>query len=281
MSCHRISICLLLLSVMGPGIFEAQEPPNPPGTGGVANYPYTQDLGFGGYDAGQQEVVNLKIPVSRLIRSPEEHPWGLRLRFPISFGVFGLSFDDFLGDLDTERIKTLTFVPAAEFLIPLSDHWLLKPRQDFGIGKDFEGGDWIWITATEIQGVYTKPWKNLVFTFGSGVKYSFSDSANDLYDDDFALVKVGFDTLIPFGIDIGKRRVDTSLYLVVRHYFRELVFDQVLEDPLIIEQEYEIGITLGSTPLPRIWRFNVPRFLIGYRFGRDLKGIRLKFGLPF
>jgi len=228
-------------------------------------------------------VVNVKIPVSRLFRDPEEQPWGLRLRFPVSFGVYDLTFKGFFEDLDfdLDRFKTVTFVPAAEFLIPLSEHWMLKPRQDLGVGKDFEGGQWVLIAATEIQGLYTRPWKNLVFTFGSGVKYSFSHSSGALYNDDFARVEVGLDTLIPFGLDIGQRRVDFSLYVIGRHYFRELVFDQVLLDPLVIEQEGEIGITFGSTPLPRFWKFNIPRFLIGYRFAENFKGLRIKFGLPF
>lgn len=276
-------IALLVSSAVMPRPSSAQQPPAPARPGGVENYPYTQDIGVGGYDAGQQEVVNVKIPVSQLLRSPEENPWGLRLRFPISFGVYGLTLGDFLEapDLDVDQIKTLTFVPAAEFLIPLSGRWLLKPRQDFGVGKDFEGGDWIWITSTEVQGVYTRPWRGLLFTFGSGIKYSSSNSANDLYDDDFGLVKLGFDTLIPLGLDVGQRRVDTSLYVVVRHYFHELVFDQVLSEPIVIQREYELGITIGSTPLPRFWKFNIPRFLIGYRFGEDLRAIHIKFGLPF
>ncbi len=278
---RRLLIGLLALLATTPTPGGAQDPTPVFNNEGVGNYPYTQDLGFGGYDAGQQEVVNVKLPISKLLRSPEDRPWGLRLRFPISFGVFGLSLEDFLEGFDAERVKTLTFVPAAEFLIPLGDRWMLKPRQDFGVGRDLQSQDWIWITATEVLGVYSRPWKNLLFTFGSGVKYSVSDSSNDLFDDDFALVKVGFDTLVPFGIEVGQRRVDMSLYVVARHYFRELVFDQVLEEPLVIDQEYEVGITLGSTPLPRIWKFNLPRLLIGYRFGRDLRGIRLKFGLPF
>jgi hypothetical protein len=47
------------------------------------------------------------------------------------------------------------------------------------------------------------------------------------------------------------------------------------------EQEGEIGITFGSTPLPRFWKFNIPRVLIGYRFAENFRGIRIKFGLPF
>ena len=270
--------CLVL-----PPVSLAQEPPVEIDPEGVENYPYTHDIGFAGYDAGEQQVFNLKIPVSHLLRNPEERPWGLRLRLPISFGIYGLTLGDFLEDLDfdVDNVRTVTFVPAAEFLIPLSEHWMLKPRQDLGVGKDFQGGDWVLIMATEVQGLYTKPWKNLVFTFGTGVKYSLSDSNRGLYDDDFARIELGFDTLIPFGLDVGKRRVDFSLYVIGRHYFRELVFDQVLNDPLVIEQEGEIGITIGSTPLPRIWKFNVPRFLIGYRFAENFRGLRIKFGLPF
>lgn len=259
----------------------AQEPPSEDDSEGLANYPYTQDYGVGGYDAGQQDVANLKIPISRMIRSSEEHPWGLRLRVPISFGVYGIELGDFLEDLDLDRVKVLTVVPAAEFLIPLSAGWMLKPRADLGLGKDFQGGDLIAIGAAGVQGVYTKPWKSLVFTFGSGVKYSFSNSSGGLYDDDFTRVEAGLDTLIPFGLDVGKRRVDFSLYVLGRHYFRELVFGQVLAEPIVIEQEYEVGVTFGSTPKPRIWKFNVPRLLIGYRFGENLRGIRLKLGLPF
>lgn len=278
-------VLLILVGALGLRIagLQAQESPLEVDPEGLENYPYTQDIGFGGYDAGEQQVVNIKIPVSRLFRDPEERPWGLRFRFPISFGVYGLTLGDFLEDLDfdIDRVKAVTFVPAAEFLIPLSEHWMLKPRQDLGVGKDFEGGDWVLILATEVQGLYTKPWKNLVFTFGSGVKYSFSDSSRGLYDDDFARVEVGLDTLIPFGLDVGKRRVDFSLYVIGRHYFRALVFDQVVNDPLVIEQEGEVGITFGSTPLPRFWKFNIPRFLIGYRFAENFRGIRIKFGLPF
>lgn len=279
---YRCALLWLFGSLLlAAGALPAQEAPLDIDPEGVENYPYTQDIGFGGYDAGEQQVVNVKIPVSRLFRDPEEHPWGLRLRFPISFGVYGLTFDDILEDFDFDRIKAITFVPAAEFLIPLSEHWLLKPRQDLGFGKDFEGGDWVLIMATQVQGLYTKPWKNLVFTFGSGVKYSFSDSSRGLYDDDFARLEVGFDTLIPFGLDVGNHRVDFSLYVIGRHYFRALVFDQVLSDPLVIEQEGEVGITFGSTPLPRFWKFNVPRLLIGFRFAENFRGIRIKFGLPF
>jgi hypothetical protein len=273
-------VLLGAMSLQSAGL-PGQVPPIEAEPEGVENYPYTQDIGFGGYDAGQQQVANLKIPGSLLLRSPEEHRWGVRLRFPVSLGIYGLTLEGFLENFDADSVRAVTIVPGAEFLIPLSKRWMLKPIQDLGVGKDFEGGDWIFLTATEIQGVYTNPWKNLVFTFGSSVKYSLSQSSSGIYDDDFARLEVGLDTLIPFGLDIGSRRVDFSLYVIGRHYFRELVFAQVLEDPLVIRQEGEVGITFGSTPLPRIWKFNVPRLLIGYRFAENFKGIRIKFGLPF
>lgn len=281
----RSQILALLLALFTPlsivSVSDAQEPPIEGDAEGLANYPYSQDLGFGGYDAGQQDVVILRIPITHMIRSPEEHRWGLRLRVPISFGIYNLELIDFLEGIETERIRAFTVVPEVEFLVPLSEHWTFKPRQGLGLGKDFHGGQVIHLGTTRLQGIYKKPWKNLLFTFGSGIQYSFSNSRDGFYDDDFARVEIGLDTLIPFGLDVGSRRVDFSLFAIGRHYFRELVFGQVLEDPIVIEQEYEVGITFGSTPRPRIWKFPIPRLLIGYRFGENLKGIRIKFGLPF
>ena len=275
-------VTFAFLSSLHASLSVAQEPPvDGEGAGNLANYPYTQEMGLGGYAAGEQEVRSLKIPYTHLLRSTEEHPWGLRLRFPVTFGVYSLELGDFLEDLDFDRIRAVTFVPAAEFLIPLSDRWSLKPRQDLGVGKDFAGGDWILIAATGVSAVYARPWKSFLFTFGTGVKYTFSHSSSGLNDDDFARVEAGLDTLFPIGLDVGDHRVDSSVYFLARHYFRELAFGQVLESPVVIEQEYEVGITLGSTPRPRIWRFPVPRLLIGYRFSDNLKGIRIKFGLPF
>jgi hypothetical protein len=260
----------------------AQEPPiEGEDPGDLANYPYTHDVGFGGYGAGEQEVRSLRIPYSRIIRSTEDHPWGLWLRFPVTFGAYSLELGDFLEDFDLDRIQAMTFVPAAEFLIPLSKHWMLKPRQDLGVGKDFTGGDWILIAATGVRAVYTKPWKSFLFTFGPGTKYTLSRSSSGLNDDDFALVEAGLDTLFPVGLHVGDHRVDSSVFFIARHYFRELAFGQVLDEPVVIEQEFEVGITIGSTPRPRIWKLQVSRLLIGYRFSENLKGIRIKFGLPF
>lgn len=277
---------LVLLLALGNSLLQspdlrAQEPPLEGDPEGLTNYPYSQDLGFGGYDAGQQEVVILRIPVTYMVRSPEEHPWGLRLRVPISFGIYNLEILDFLEGIETERVRAATVVPELEFLVPLSDRWTLKPRLGFGLGKDFHGGQTILLGTSRLQGVYTRLWRNLLFTFGSGVEYSFSDSRDGLYDDDYARLEIGLDTLIPFGLDVGSRRVDFSLFVIGRHYFRELIFGQVLEDPVVIEQEGEIGITFGSTPKPKIWKFRIPRFLIGYRFGENLRAVRVKFGLPF
>lgn len=278
------SLALLLPLAIGlsqPIQLDAQEPPVEADSEGLSNYPYSQDVGFGGYDAGQQEVVILRIPITHLIRSPEEHRWGLRLRVPISFGIYNLKFLDFLEGIESERLRATTVVPEVEFLVPLSKRWTLKPRIGAGLGKDFHGGQTILLGTTKLQAVYTNPWRNLLFTFGSGVEYSFSNSRDGLYDDDFARVEIGLDTLIPFGLDVGSRRVDFSLFIIGRHYFRELIFGQVLDEPIVVEEEYEVGFTFGSTPRPRIWKFKVPRLLIGYRFADDFRAIRIKFGLPF
>ena len=44
---------------------------------------------------------------------------------------------------------------------------------------------------------------------------------------------------------------------------------------------FEIGISLGTKPPIRVWRFDAPRVGLSYLFGDGLKGVRLDTGFPF
>lgn len=259
---------------------QGQEDITPPDDEDLANHAYTNDVGFGGYSVGEEQVSTVRLPISHTIRSIEDEDWGVRLRLPISFGVYNFTFPDLIGDLDSDRLKTLAVVPGVEFQVPLSQRWTLKPFQELGLGKDFEGGDLFLLSTTGLKGIYTQPWKAVTFTFGSGVRYSLSRSSSGLNNDDFASVDVGLDTRFPLGFGIKGRKIDSSVYVIARHFFRTLVFQQP-EGSIEIERQYEVGLTFGTTPRPLVWKFRLPRIGVGYRFGENLRGVRINFGFPF
>jgi hypothetical protein len=235
-------------------------------------------VGFGGYDVGEQRVRAIKIPFIYLLRSPLDHRWGLRLRFPITLGTYNLDLADLI---ESFSLRTFSFVPAAEFLIPLGERWMLMPRQDLGFTKDFEGGDLALISATAVRAMYIHAWRPVELSLGSGLKYSFSRTSNGLNDDDFALIEAGADLRYPLGISVKGHKIDSSVYFIGRHYFRKLAFGQVGEEPIELDRIYEAGLTFGTTPRPVIFGIRVPRIGIGYLFGDSLKGIKINFGFPF
>ncbi len=246
--------------------------------GGLANYAFTHEVGFGGYDVGEQTVRTIKLPIVHLLRSPLDHRVGIRLRFPISVATFSVSIADFLEELD---VQAFSFVPGVELLIPFGQRWMLMPRQDLGFTKDFQGGDLALISATAIRGMYIREFKPLELSLGSGLKYSFSRTSNGLNDDDFALIEAGADLRYPLGFAVKGHKVDSSVFFVGKHYFRELVFGQVGQEPIRLERLYEAGLSFGTTPRPKVFGIRIPRIGISYLFGDELKGIKISFGFPF
>ena len=193
----RLARILLVLAAVGrlgtPPAAAQEEPPIDPGA--LINFPFTEEADIGGFDAGQQRVRSLKIPFSRWLRSPDEQPWGLRLRIPVTLGVYSLRLSDLIEDFDLDRVQAIAVVPALEFLVPVGERWTLKPRQDLGLGKDLAGGDLVLIAATGVQALHTRAWKTLLTTSGAKFKYSLSRSSGGDHDDEFGLLELGFDSL--------------------------------------------------------------------------------------
>ncbi len=270
---------LLVLLLAGASATNAQtQPVSQEEAGGLANYAFTYEVGFGGYNVGDQTVRTIKLPIVHLLRSPLNHRVGMRLRFPISVGTFSVSIADFLEELN---IQAFSFVPGIEFLIPFGQRWMLMPRQDLGFTKDFQGGDLALISATAVRGMYIHEFKAVELSLGSGLKYSFSRTSNGLNNDDFALIEAGADLRYPLGFSVKGHKVDSSVFFVGKHYFRTLVFSQVRQEPIEIEQLYEAGLSFGTTPRPKVFGIRIPRIGVSYLFGDDLRGIKISFGFPF
>ncbi len=52
-------------------------------------------------------------------------------------------------------------------------------------------------------------------------------------------------------------------------------------DPLEIQYSNELGFAFDTTPKVKLWFFKLPRIGIGYRWGQNIRGLRLNFGFPF
>ena len=53
--------------------------------------------------------------------------------------------------------------------------------------------------------------------------------------------------------------------------------------PMCLEIVYndEIGFALSTDPRTKLWFIKLPRIGLGFRWGENLRGVRLNFGFPF
>jgi hypothetical protein len=79
---------------------------------------------------------------------------------------------------------------------------------------------------------------------------------------------------------IGGNQGDMSGYYIRRQWV-DAFFSKDDHDPLEIRYTNEFGFTFGTTPRVKLWFVKLPRIGLGYRWGPNVKAIRLNFGFPF
>ena len=63
-----------------------------------------------------------------------------------------------------------------------------------------------------------------------------------------------------------------------RNYFRKLVFGNAGGTEVEIEEQFEIGVKLGTDPRFQLWILKAPKIRISYRFGDDYQEWRIGIG---
>jgi len=274
---------LVLLSLVPAGGALAQ-PPTDPSTdpNALINYPFFLDNGLGGFDVSGRSVQAYRFPFFRTLRPVPDHPWGLRLMLPVSFGVHDLKAALDGDQRFRESFRTLTFVPGLELRLPTAGGWFFKPFVEAGVGKELSAsGGWVLLYAAGARALRELPRGRHQWSFGAGAKWNGVSGLSDDLSDAWGVVEAGLDFRYPLGASIASRELDSSVYLIARRFFSDLVFNRIGQEPIEIEAQYEIGFTFGTEGPIRLWRFKLPRIGLGYRFGGDLRAYRVNFGFPF
>ena len=92
---------------------------------------------------------------------------------------------------------------------------------------------------------------------------------------------MGLDVVYPLGLTLKGRKTNIGGYVAYNYYLDDLEFDSITRNPIEIDQTIEIALTFGTySPIPMAI-FNFRRVGLAYRFGGDLKAIRIVFSFPF
>ena len=91
---------------------------------------------------------------------------------------------------------------------------------------------------------------------------------------------MGPEVSIPLGFTIGGRTADLAPFAIYRR-FSGLEFLLPDERPASLDEQYEIGFTVGTEPRHEVWGIPMPRFGVSYRYGDGIDAWRIVFGFPF
>jgi hypothetical protein len=217
-----------------------------------------------------------QIPLSQMLRAPDDRRWGLELTLPVSLGANELSASTSVGDF-LERIQTLTVTPGLEMLVPLGHAWTLKPYTEVGLLGTSGGGGTGATVALGVRsvGVY-RPGAAAV-TIGLAANYASPRTHRDLIED-YTSLEAGLDAQWSLGFSLSRHTVSGGLYGIAR-YFPDLRLGGAT--PVGLTWVHEIGISMSTRPTWAILGVKIPWVGLGYRFGDAFSGIRLNLSFPF
>lgn len=240
------------------------------------NWAFQVGLGDG-FSIGTQENANVyKLPFSYTTRHLRDYEWGLKLKFPLTVGVYNIETADKDIDLDV-----LAIVPGIELQIPVRDNWILIPLLNFGLGKNTSGGDLQYLYSVGIKHHVFFGWKNLNFTFGNTLRNDGYFTDGNENGDNVPLFSTYLDMKFPLGLNLFNKAGYLSMYVINYYYFDDVKVIDSETKTIEVDTQWELGITFSSIPSWKIWFFEIERVGLGYRFGDGFSAVRLVFGMPF
>ncbi|HXV75298.1 MAG TPA: hypothetical protein VD788_03195 [Candidatus Polarisedimenticolaceae bacterium] len=258
------------------GLLCAPAAGGPPPEADPLNHAYAVYLGSGLYVTGDRTVFVMRVAPTVRLRSEEEHPFGIRLRFATTLGFYDLTSND-LAEFDINQLGTFAFIPGVEFPIRMSDKWTLSPFIDFGPATDTSFHDVTLVVGIGLRSRAEFPTKRHLHLLWNQFIYARnSQTGVRASTDDYTVFRTDYELRGIVSYRLGQRAFDLGLLARSELFFDSVIVDLPLGEPVSTNDRWEIGFTTGST---RKWKhFNMvtsPRIGISYRFGDGASGVRL------
>jgi hypothetical protein len=253
----------------------------------LIHWAFAPAFGTGVYRIGDnQEIYVLRLTPMLTHRFTLEKLFNkrevlLEFRFPLTFGIH--NFDDIWEGRFPDRIRQISFTPGLELKLPMSSRWNLRLHGHLGYGSDTgSSGDWAWIYWGGIMSRLLFPIKGVrlgvINGYGTAGYNPSQGNTGDLSN-----LMNGIEVDVP----IGKIGPSHDPFILKSHFMNFWYFDNISfivnpDNALVsVGTEWEIGAALGKAERIKIWLFRLDRIGIGYRFGKDTRGIRIYFSSYF
>lgn len=245
----------------------------------VANFAFATQLGSGIYTIDGRTVQIYRIPIAYVIKRETDTRWGLKATFPLTIGFYDFKPMDVVDTGVPDSLDTLSLVPGLEFRVP-KGNVLLKPFFEGGIAREGASDTSAWVYSGGLRTFARFKSGKFDVDLGNGLVYARVDPEGDAVTDDFSVFSVATQARHTMGVDLWNRELEYGLYTSIELYFDTPQFPLPADGGWSINDQYEVGATIGPREPWKIWKIKLPKIGIGYRFGGDANVIRFVIGGP-
>lgn len=229
-------------------------------------------------DVQAQTTQLYRIPLALPLRSTKDGRVGLRLTFPISLSsvrVQGVS------DLKpfVRKLGVAAIVPGLELQIAAGDRLRLRPFAEAGIGKGSGGGKAEVLYGAGVRARVDPPVRSMHLTFGGSAMHR-KRGTNGGENDGHSMFEGAVDSQVPLGFSIGSKQARGGIYTIARG-FNGLQLPRENQDPIVLNHQFEVGLSFSTSPDLAIWKITLPWLAAGYQFGEIISGVRVYVQFPF
>jgi hypothetical protein len=242
----------------------------------MLNWAYQSSLGDGLFIGTPEKARIYNLPFSYTSKDINDSGWALKFELPLTVGVYRFQTAD-----DNINVDVMSVVPGIELHIPVRDYWTLIPLAGFGLGKDTTDGRDRNLYSVGIKHYLSIGWENVDVTYGNTLRRDGYSARGEGRSGYITSADAGLDVRFPLGFNLLRNPAHLSVYGIYRHYFEDTSIIHSEENYFKISDRHELGITLGTIPSLKIWRFPLERIGIGYRSGDRFSTLRVVFGMPF
>jgi hypothetical protein len=219
--------------------------------------------------------------MSYRLREPSPGQPGIRLLLPVLVGFYDYDNDSVLQGSTPGDAATLSFVPGMEFEYVVNERWRLKPYGQVGFGRDLKNNENSLIYMAGINSHYRLPgsgeWK---FALGNTVTYAGFDP-DDGDTQSLGILGAGIDMISPWKLKMFGKETRLASSLIYYFYADNPSFEQGDDRSKSVNGEFEWSLALDFGEPRKLMGIEFDRIGLGFRYGDNVRGIRVVTKFPF
>lgn len=249
----------------------------------LVHFAFATQLGSGVYALDGRTLQIYRLPISWRASGPADGRPGVRLRLPVTIGLYDFEPRDVIESGIPDQLDTLSVAGGIELDFDLGKGWHLLPYVEAGRAWEADNATDATLYSASLHVHRDVERGDRLRRVFAGLVYAGVDLDESMGTADLLKVEAGVESRRPLSVEIAGEEADGGVYLLAEWYP-----DQP-EQPVVRSAEgssnlpfqAEVGVTFGTVEPIRLWGMPLPRVGLAYRFGEGLSVYRLVFGAPF